>query len=125
SVLAGLPIDASATLIGEGLRRLKAAGADVIVLDPQYAPEIIKNGASPMVDMIAQNARQANLNLFQRYELMHYWRQTQHIQFSTFLAPDELHMNDWGYDCVAKLLAGSINEAVIRPTVTAIARLRS
>jgi hypothetical protein len=28
-------------------------------------------------------------------------------------------MNDWGYGCVAKLLAGAIHDAVTRPTLTA------
>jgi hypothetical protein len=36
-----------------------------------------------------------------------------------FLSPDELHMNDWSYGCVAKLLAGAIAEAVSRATLTA------
>ena len=35
------------------------------------------------------------------------------------LSPDELHMNDWSYGCVAKLLAGAIAEAATRTTLTA------
>jgi hypothetical protein len=30
-------------------------------------------------------------------------------------------MKDWGYGCVAKLLAGAIHDAAIRPTITATA----
>ena len=36
---------------------------------------------------------------------MRYWRLTEDIPFSTFISPDELHMNDWSYGCIAKLLA--------------------
>ena len=52
---------------------------------------------------------------------MRYWRLTEDIPFSTFLSPDELHMNDWSYSCVAKLLAGAIADAATRATVTATA----
>jgi hypothetical protein len=37
------------------------------------------------------------------------------------LSEDELHMNDWGYGCFARLLAGSIADASNRSTVTATA----
>jgi acyl-CoA thioesterase I len=36
-----------------------------------------------------------NINLFQRFALMRYWRLTEGIPFSAFLSKDELHMNDW------------------------------
>ena len=39
--------------------------------------------------------------------------------FSAFTSPDDLHINDWGYGCLAKLLAGSIHDAATRPTLTA------
>ena len=125
SVLLGRPVGPAATLIREGLDRLKADGADVIVIDPQYAPAIIRNDADPMVGMIAQTAEEASVNLFQRYAVMRYWRLTDDIPFSTFVSKDELHMNDWGYGCVAKLLAAAINDATTRPTVTATAHPRT
>ena len=56
---------------------------------------------------------------FQRFAVMRYWRLTESIPFETFLSPDELHMNDWSYGCVAKLLAAAISEAAMRPSVTA------
>jgi hypothetical protein len=43
----------------------------------------------------------------------------ENIPFSKFLSPDELHMNDWSYACVAKLLGGAIAEAATRPAQTA------
>src|SRR5207244_4322731 len=41
SVLLGTPIAPTGSLISEGLRRLKAAGSDVILINPQYAPKVI------------------------------------------------------------------------------------
>lgn len=125
SVLAGVPVATAGELIGEGLSRLKAAGADVIVMNPQYAPAIINNDADSMVDMITATTSDADVNLFQRYALMRHWRVAEDRPFSSFVSKDELHMNDWGYGCVAKLLASAINDVTTRSTLTASARPRS
>ena len=53
---------------------------------------------------------------------MRHWRERAGIPFQAFLSPDELHMNDWSYACVAKLLAGSIGEAAARASLTAQAQ---
>ena len=44
------------------------------------------------------------------------------IPFEAFISEDELHMNDWSYGCLAKLLGGAIAEAATRSTLTAHAR---
>jgi hypothetical protein len=40
------------------------------------------------------------------------------------VSQDGLHMNDWSYGCIARLLAGAIHEAATRSAVTATARAR-
>jgi hypothetical protein len=92
----------------------------VVLLNPQYAPKVItKHDVDSMVDLIAVTAKETNVDLFERFAVMRYWRLTEDIPFSTFLSADELHMNDWSYGCVAKLLADAIHEAATRSTVTA------
>jgi lysophospholipase L1-like esterase len=122
SVLRDQPLDGARTLLREGLDRLKAAGVDIVLMNPQYAPKVItKHDADGMVDLIDLTAKQAHVALFQRFALMRYWRLTEDMPFSVFLSPDELHMNDWSYGCVAKLMAGAIADAATRATVTATA----
>lgn len=121
-VLAGLPVGRAAALIGEGLARLKAAGIDVIVIDPQYAPETIKHNADLIVARIAPTARQASVSLFRRFAVMRHWRHTENLRFRDFVSKDNLHMNDWSYGCIAKLLAHGIVDVIGRPTVTATAQ---
>ena len=70
-----------------------------------------------MVTAIYAAAREMNIALFQRFALMRYWRLTEGLPYSAFLSKDELHMNDWSYGCIAKLLAGAIVEAATRATV--------
>jgi acyl-CoA thioesterase I len=120
SVLRDQPLAPHGTLIRDGLRKLKDAGAEVILMNPQYAPKVIaKPDAELMVDLIEHAAKEAHVDLFQRFALMRYWRLTESMPFDAFLSPDELHMNDWSYGCVAKLLAGAIADAAQRPTLTA------
>lgn len=120
AVLRDNPMGPANSLIFEGLRRMKASGADVILIDPQFAPKVLaKSEAETMVDMIAAAAKAQNVDLFRRFAVMRHWRHVARIPFETFISPDELHMNDWSYGCVAKLLAGAIAEAATRTTLTA------
>jgi lysophospholipase L1-like esterase len=109
-----------ATLIHEGLARLKETGADVILMDPQFAPRVVAEPeAERMVDLIQNAAKAENISVFHRFDLMRHWRDSDRISFETFVSPDGLHMNDWGYACVAKLLAGAIYDATTRATAVA------
>ena len=121
AVLLGRPIAPTGLLIDEGVRRLKAAGSDVVLIDPQYAPKVIakhdEHDVDLMVALISTASRDMHINLFQRFALMRYWRLTKGLPFSAFLSKDELHMNDWSYGCIAKLLARAVAEAATRMTV--------
>jgi lysophospholipase L1-like esterase len=118
SVLLDSPIGPAVLLISEGLRQLKLAGPDVILVNPQYAPKVLAkhegHDVESMVSMISVAAREMNVNVFERFSLMRYWRVTDGMPFSAFLSQDELHMNDWSYGCMAKLLARAIAEAATR-----------
>ena len=35
---------------------------------------------------------------------MRFWHE-RHLGYEKFLDPDQLHMNDWSYDCLANALA--------------------
>jgi lysophospholipase L1-like esterase len=120
SVLRDHPLDPKATLLHQGLARLKAIRADVILLDPQYAPKVIaKADAEGMVAQIAATAKEQSVDLFRRFALMRRWHQAEHMPFDSFVAPDGLHMNDWSYGCLAKWMGAAIVEAATRPVATA------
>jgi lysophospholipase L1-like esterase len=122
SVLRDRPIDHKARVLHEGLARLKAVHADVILLDPQYAPLVIaKPETDEMVTLIAATAKEQSVDLFRRFALMRRWYQSEHMPFDAFVSPDGLHMNDWSYGCLAKWLATAIEEAATRPAATATA----
>jgi len=121
SVLRDKAVSPHASLLHEGLTRLKATGADVVLIDPQYAPRVIaKPNIDEMVSLIATVAKAEHVGLLHRFDLMRHWYQSEHLPFETFVSPDGLHMNDWSYACLAKALGVAIAEAATRPTATAI-----
>ncbi len=121
SVLRDRAVSPHATLLREGLARLKATGADVVLIDPQYAPRVItKPNCERMVSLIATAAKAEHVGVFHRFDLMRHWHETEHLPFETFVSVDGLHMNDWSYACLAKGLGMAIAEAATRPIATAI-----
>jgi len=106
-------IDPEQPLIEEGIRRLKAANTDVVLIDPQYAPKVINDpDAEPMVNLMANLAHENHIGLFNRFGLMRYWHETLGMPFERFLSRDLLHMNDYSYGCIARHLGTAIVEAV-------------
>jgi lysophospholipase L1-like esterase len=120
SVIRNHPLNDHGALIRAGLRKIRAIGADVVLIDPQFTPKVIaKPEAGRMVELIAVTAKQEDVDLFRRYGVMKRWREIDHLGFDTFSAPDGLHMNDWSYACMAKGLGAAIAEAVQRPVMSA------
>jgi len=120
SLLLDRPLNPAGVLIREGLNKLRARGLDVVLIDAQFAPKVLaKQDVGSLLDLYGSISKQENICVFHRFALMRYWHDVAGIPFDAFLSPDELHMNDWSYGCVAKLLAGSIVEAATRSTLTA------
>ena len=106
--------------IRDGLNKIRSTGADVVLIDPQFAPKVIaKPEAEHMVELIATTAKVENVDLFRRFDVMKRWREADHMAFESFVSPDGLHLNDWSYACMAKGLGVAIAEAAERPVVSA------
>jgi hypothetical protein len=120
AVLRDVPISAVDQLLTDGLMRMKALGADVVLIDPQFAPQVLgRRETEGMVDTIEAASTSRSVDLFPRFKLMREWHEQEAIPFETFLSMDLLHMNDWGYACFAKLLGAAMVEAATRPVTSA------
>ena len=120
AVLRDNPLGQVDERLQDGLARMKVLGADVVLIDPQFAPKVIaKPDAEDMVGVIAAEATKRGVDLFPRFAVMRHWHEAQAIPFEAFLSPDLLHMNDWGYACLAKLLGAAMAEAATRPVAAA------
>jgi lysophospholipase L1-like esterase len=123
AVLRDDPLAPTSPIILDGARQIKDIGADVVMVDPQFVPRMIaKPEADTMVKLISAAAKEANVDLFQRFATMRYWHEAEHLPFAAFTTPDNLHMNDWGYHCFAKLIGAAIAEAAKRDVASAQAQ---
>lgn len=108
------------SVIRDGVERLKATGADVVLMNPQFAPKVIvKPDVERMIDIITATARDEGVEVFDRWTLMRQWHETQSLPFDQFVSADGLHLNDWSYGCIAKVIATAILDGVRLPIATA------
>ena len=114
AVLRNLDPAETAKLVEDGVARIQQAGADVVLVDPQYSPRVTEHaeGASQMVKLLGKVAQLRHVGIFPRFEVMRDWHERQSIPIDNFVIADGLHMNDWGYACFAQLLGDDIIKSV-------------
>lgn len=111
TVLRGQLLDDYAETVRKGVRRLKATNTDIILMDPQYAPRVIRRPTlKRMLDFMRQTADDMGVGLFQRFAIMRHWVNSGQARMEDMISRDELHMNDAGYKCIARLLADVVSE---------------
>ena len=96
-------------VIINGVRTLKASGADVILMDLQYAPMVLASSQHALMQAaIAEVARQERVGLFSRFALM---RRSIDAGLSpgALVSWDGLHNSAAGYDCVGRALARALD----------------
>jgi lysophospholipase L1-like esterase len=101
-------------LVEDGVGRIQAANADIVLVDPQYSPRVTERGesANRMVRMLGKVAELRHVGFFPRFEVMREWHDQRALPIDSFVIADGLHMNDWGYACFAQLLGDDIIKSV-------------
>ncbi len=114
AVLRNLDPAETARLVEEGIARIQAAGADLVLVDPQYSPAVNARAesASKMINLLGKVAELRHVGIFPRFEVMRDWHERQAIPIDNFVTADGLHMSDWGYACFAQLLGDDIIRSV-------------
>ena len=114
AVLRNLDPAETAKLVEEGAKRIQAAGADLVLVDPQYSPRVNERAesAGQMVKLLGKVAELRHVGFFPRFEVMREWHEKQAIPIDNFVIADGLHMSDWGYACFAQLLGDDIIKSV-------------
>ena len=94
-------------LVRDGVRRIKKAGADVILMDVQYAPMVrAKPATARMEKLIAAVAREERVGLFSRFDLM---KRAIKGGVGGLVGFDNLHNSGAGYRCLGLALARLID----------------
>jgi lysophospholipase L1-like esterase len=102
----------AAAILRDGIHQMRAAGVDVILMDVQYAPEVLAHESyHDMLHAIAAAGVAEGVPVFRRFQVMQSWDETGVMPVRAALADDRLHMNDRSYGCLARLLADDIATA--------------
>lgn len=111
--------------IRRGVAQLRQSGADIVLMDIQYARNTLANpeGAADMLRRTERVAAEERLGLFHRYRVMREAVEARGTPLAELIGPDGTHQTDAGYDCVALALAHGIREA-LQPQRTALAPAR-
>ena len=100
-------------LLAGGIDRMRAKGIEVVLMTPQFAPAF--NALENEQDYLAamdEVAREKGVGVFPRYQIMRDWFETEQMPYAQFIGRDGLHMNDYGYMCIGRLLAQSIERSL-------------
>ena len=118
AVLRGMAPEIFIAAMADGIGRLRARGIDVVLMDSQRAPRILN---SPHFERFDAALRELSVRLgvplFSRATLMQAW-EASGTPHHKMLAPDGLHHNDRGYECIARALAQSVVNAT-QPSLVA------
>jgi lysophospholipase L1-like esterase len=114
AVLRNLDPADTARMVEDGVARIQSAGADLVLVDPQYSPRVTEHAesAGKMVRLLGKVAQLRHVGIFPRFEVMRQWHDQQALPIESFVIADGLHMNDWGYACFAQLLGDDIIKSV-------------
>jgi lysophospholipase L1-like esterase len=92
-----------------GIHELKGDGADVVLMDLQYAPMVLASGQYETVQaVIAEAAREERVGLFSRFLLMRRSIEAG-VPMGALVAWDGFHNSADGYECVGRALARAIS----------------
>jgi acyl-CoA thioesterase I len=104
-----MPARYEATL-RESLRFLKGGEADVLLVGMQWSRKLAANPNYIAIrDVTARVAREEGVTLVSRYEAMRQLGDATGRE--DFIGPDNLHMNDRGYRCLAEQIAATLSHA--------------
>ncbi len=118
AAIRGMDIKAFELKLRAGVDRLKAAGADVVLMTPQYVPAVVAlPNEDDYVAVMHGVATQGGAGVFRRFDIMRHWVTQARMPFARFIIADGLHLNDFGQRCTGQLLAHAI-ERTLHPEMS-------
>lgn len=107
--LRGVSIDHFREATVAAVRRIREAGIDVVLMEPQWCPKLEATpGASRFLDAVRGIGEELDVPVIRRADLMHGWVREGKLTTKQLFAADGLHMADRGYALLAEAAAQSI-----------------
>ncbi|MGB8278722.1 MAG: SGNH/GDSL hydrolase family protein [Methylovirgula sp.] len=105
--LARVPPEEFEVTVRETLRWLKSQNIDVVLVGLQYVPRFSRDPAySAIRQVLRKIAAEENILYVRRYEAMQFIEQMRAKE--QIMAPDQFHLNDLGYRCMAEHVARAV-----------------
>jgi len=96
-----------------GIDRLRAHGADVILVNMQFYPKSERvQGYTDYLRAMHEVAASEEIPIFRRFSIMKHFIKSGQFTAAQLLSPDLFHMNDLSYGCLAVLMADAIEDQV-------------
>jgi lysophospholipase L1-like esterase len=94
-----------------GVTAARAQRVPMILVDPQFSPRIVDQVRyQRFVAIIGEVGAKMRVPVFSRFAMMRAWGAKSAAALNATLSSDGFHMDDQGYACLAKALAGDIAE---------------
>ncbi len=104
-----LPADELFQTLTEGAKQVHDAGADLVLIDPQYSRFLRANAdLDPYLQMMQRAAALPDVFLLRRYDLMRTWVDSGQIDLERASRTQRDSVADALHDCLARKLAESI-----------------
>lgn len=105
-----------ADAVGTGIGYAHAAGADVIIVSPQYSPRTaFAFDVAPYNNTLRWTARAREVPFFDRYDIMRFWEQEGIFDFDSSRPSPTLFQDV--HRCIGRLLVGMIADGVDTRTI--------
>lgn len=100
------------TTLAEVMRRVRLAGADLVMMTLQFAPSVVRvMNPYPYRMAVLRGGDMAGVPVLDRYELMHFWNGSGFMNLDATDAEDRVRVARRLYDCMAEILAEGIVNA--------------
>ena len=110
---AGVDLTMFGTDLEFGINAARQAKADIILMDLQYAPSIVRvMNQTPYSDAIRGAGEMAAIPVLRRFDLMRAWTDAGEFDFDTPSGPERVKVARRLYDCLAAMLATGIAGAL-------------
>ena len=104
-----------------GINLARAAGIDVMLMEPQHAPRVTAKASShAFIRQLHLTSQAERVPMVMRYEIMAHWISTGQFVMADMIQRDGLHMTDASYHCLGRIVAAMI----VRQAPADIARAR-
>jgi len=115
--ISGVDIEAFRKTLRSGIKALRTAGIELVLVDPQYYPRAA--GVPHYEDFVSSMrniAREEGVPVFRRYAIMRHVIASGQYSVDEFLWKDKFHLNDVSYGCLAELMADAVAAEIRRPS---------